>query len=145
VASCVAEALEIAALPPEITVANNLPADLPSVLADHDQLGIVLTNLIRNARDAMPRGGRLSVTGAGADGAVEIAIADTGVGIPPESLMRIMEPLFSTKARGLGLGLAISRAIVEKHRGQLSVASEQGQGSTFVVRLPAAVPQSKPD
>jgi signal transduction histidine kinase len=144
VAACVAEALEIAALPPEIQVTINVPADLLSVLADPDQLRIALTNLVRNARDAMPEGGQLSVTAVPVESGVEIAISDTGVGIPPESLSRIMEPLFSTKVRGLGLGLAITRAIIEKHHGQITVASQQGsmvmnasKGSTFTVRLPA--------
>jgi signal transduction histidine kinase len=144
---CVTEALEICDLPPAIQIETNLQHDLPAVLADPDQLRIVLTNLIRNARDAMPEGGRLSVTAAKVDGLVEIAIADTGVGIPAESLRRIMEPLYSTKARGLGLGLAITRAIVEKHHGEVRVISEQGDGSTFTVRLPAALAetQSIPD
>ena len=62
----------------------------------------------------------------------------TGVGISRESLAKIMQPLYSTKARGLGLGLAITRAIIEKHHGQLLVTSDEGQGSTFTVRLPAA-------
>jgi signal transduction histidine kinase len=138
VASCVADALEITALPPEIQVAMSWPDDLPAVLADPDQLRIVLTNLIRNARDAMPDGGQLTVSAAACDSYVEIAISDTGVGIPPETLSRIMEPLFSTKARGLGLGLAITRAIVDKHQGQLAVTSQPGQGSIFRVSLPAA-------
>ncbi len=67
-----------------------------------------------------------------------MAVSDTGVGIPPEQLARIMEPLYSTKARGLGLGLALARAILEKNDGSLHVASEPGRGSTFTVHLRAA-------
>ena len=73
--------------------------------------------------------------------ALEVAVADTGVGIAPADLGRIMEPLYSTKARGLGLGLAIVRAILDKNQGSLRVASELGKGSTFTVRLDVAPPE----
>lgn len=110
----------------------------PPALGDAQQLRIVFGNLIRNARDAMPDGGLLAITVRGSEHGVEIAVTDTGVGIRGEDLGKIMEPLYSTKARGIGLGLAITRAIVEKHNGQIEVASESGQGSTFTVRLAAA-------
>jgi signal transduction histidine kinase len=103
-----------------------------------DQVRIVLGNLVRNAREAMPGGGKLSLTARRAGACVEVEVSDTGVGIAPEHLARIMEPLYSTKARGLGLGLAIARAILEKNQGSLRVASEPGRGSTFTVSLPAA-------
>src|SRR5262249_41613914 len=78
--------------------------------------------------------------GAG-DGRREVAVRDTGVGIAPEHLARVTEPLYSTKARGLGLGLSIARSILEKNHGSLRVASEPGRGSTFTVLLQAAVPR----
>jgi two-component system, NtrC family, sensor kinase len=115
-----------------------LPPDLPPARADPDQLRIVFANLVRNARDAMPRGGTLSIAGRHLDGRLEVSVADTGVGIPPEDLKRVLEPLYSTKARGLGLGLAIARAILDKCGGALRVASEPGRGSTFTVQLEAA-------
>jgi len=99
---------------------------------------IVIGNLIRNAREAMPQGGRLTIDGRPVDDAVEVRVSDTGVGIPPEDLGRVMEPLFSTKARGLGLGLAIARAILDKNKGSLRVASTPGKGSSFTLRLMAA-------
>ena len=135
---CVREALE--AYPPGdgIEVAVDLPASLPSAQADADQLRIVFGNLIRNARDAMAHGGRLAITGGQVDGAVEVSVADTGAGIPAADLARILEPLYSTKARGLGLGLAIVRAIIDKSGGGLRVESEPGRGSVFTVRLPAS-------
>ncbi len=108
---------------------------MPDALGDGDQLRIAFGNLIRNARDAMPKGGRLAISGRAIDGAVEVSVADTGTGIEAKDLPRIMEPLYSTKARGLGLGLAIVRSIVEKNQGSLHVASEPGQGSTFTIRL----------
>jgi two-component system sensor kinase FixL len=104
----------------------------------------VFANLIRNAREAMPNGGTLAIRGTLAGDALEIAFADTGVGISADDLHRIMEPLFSTKARGLGLGLAIARAILDKNRGVMRLTSEVGQGSTFTVRLQAAFEGSKP-
>ncbi|HUY91588.1 MAG TPA: protoglobin domain-containing protein [Pirellulales bacterium] len=133
------EVLELNPLPEQIAVALDFPADLPPMLGDARQLQIVFSNLIRNARDAMlPKGGSLTITAEPMDGEVAVMIADTGVGIPPESLERIMEPLYSTKARGIGLGLAITRSIIDKHGGRLQVASEQGVGSRFTVSLPSA-------
>jgi signal transduction histidine kinase len=106
-------------------------------LADGDQVRIVFANLIRNAREAMPQGGRLAITARATDDNVRVDVIDTGVGITPELLGRVMDPLYSTKARGLGLGLSIARAIVEKNGGSLRVVSEPGKGSTFTVILQA--------
>ncbi|MCI0464188.1 MAG: protoglobin domain-containing protein [Gemmataceae bacterium] len=137
VGRCVREAVEINPLPPSVEVTIDCPDELPPGLGDTDQLRIVFGNLIRNAREAMPSGGRLAIAGRAAGDHVEVSVTDTGVGIPPDLLSRVMEPLYSTKARGLGLGLAIARSILEKNRGSLSVASEPGRGTTFTVRLPA--------
>jgi signal transduction histidine kinase len=136
---CVQETVADHALPESIHVTLDFPPDLPPALADAQQIRIVVGNLIRNARDAMPQGGRLTVTGRRQGDHVETHVSDTGTGIAPENLSRIMEPLFSTKARGLGLGLAIARAIIDKNSGSLRVESELGRGTTFTMRLPAAV------
>jgi signal transduction histidine kinase len=138
VEALVREALEIDPPGDKIKVSVELPPQLPPALADGGQLRIVFGNLIRNARDAMPEGGHLLIQGREVDGDVEVAVTDTGVGIPPQDLTRIMEPLYSTKARGIGLGLAIARSIVEKNGGRLRVTSERGRGSTFTVRLAAS-------
>jgi len=135
---CVQEVLESTPPGDHVQVLIDCPATLPTVLADIDQLRIVLSNLVRNARDAMPDGGRLLIRGRQAGSHVELDVTDTGVGISPEHLGRIMEPLYSTKARGLGLGLSLARAILEKNKGSLRVASEPGRGSTFTVQLLAA-------
>ncbi|MHB1426989.1 MAG: protoglobin domain-containing protein [Gemmataceae bacterium] len=132
---CVREALDANPLPDTIQLTIDCPASLPPALADCDQVRIVFANLIRNAREAMPQGGRLTVTARAVDGAIETAVTDSGVGIPIEQLSRVMEPLYSTKARGLGLGLSIARAILEKNGGSLRVASEPDRGSTFTVFL----------
>jgi len=142
VESCIREALEINAVPDVIQVSVDCPPSLPRVLGDGDQIRIVLGNLIRNAREAMAHGGRLEIAGRSAEDAVEVRITDTGVGIPPEHLARIMEPLFSTKARGLGLGLAIARSILDKNKGSLRVTSAPGKGSTFTIKLMAAPEQN---
>jgi two-component system, NtrC family, sensor kinase len=138
VARLVQDVLELNVPGEAIGVEVDVPESLPSLLADGDQLRIVFGNLVRNARDAMTEGGRLTIRGRETGKEVEVEIADTGVGIPSQDLARIMEPLYSTKARGLGLGLAIARAILEKNQGSLRVASEVGRGSTFTVRLTAS-------
>ncbi|HEY1378711.1 MAG TPA: protoglobin domain-containing protein [Gemmataceae bacterium] len=135
--ACVRDALEANPVPASVAVDLDFPPDLPPALGDASQVRIVFANLIRNARDAMRSGGRLTVRGRAVGGGVEITFSDTGVGIEPENLGRVMEPLYSTKARGLGLGLALARAIVDKHRGTIRAESEVGRGSTFIVRLTA--------
>jgi two-component system, NtrC family, sensor kinase len=138
VETLVREALEINPPGDGIEVAVDCPLGLPWALGDADQIRIALGNLIRNARDAMPQGGRLAISGRAVDSSVELAVADTGNGIDPHDYARIMEPLYSTKARGLGLGLAIAKAIVEKNQGSLDVTSTVGQGSRFTIRLTAS-------
>jgi signal transduction histidine kinase len=137
IAQCAREALENNPVSERIQVMVDCPDSLRAVLADIDQIRIVLGNLIRNSRDALAEGGQLSLIGRQVGDNVELAVVDTGVGISAENLGRIMEPLYSTKARGLGLGLAIARAILDKNKGSLHVVSEPGRGSTFTVRLTA--------
>jgi signal transduction histidine kinase len=144
VADCVREALETNPVPDTVRVTLDFPPDLPPALADADQVRIVFANLVRNAREAMPDGGALTVEGRRAGDRVEAAVRDSGVGIAPELLAKVTEPLYSTKARGLGLGLAIARAILEKNDGGLRVASEVGRGSTFTVVLRAAPREEAP-
>jgi signal transduction histidine kinase len=135
---CLQEALENNPLPEGVQVDLHVPASIPPVLADRDQLAIVFANLIRNAREAMPNGGKLDLRAREETASVVVTVSDTGVGIAAEQLHHIMEPLYSTKARGLGLGLALARAILDKNKGSLQASSEPGKGSTFTVRLLAA-------
>jgi signal transduction histidine kinase len=86
----------------------------------------------------MPGGGTLTLLAQGNADHAEITIGDTGVGISPENLARIFEPLYSTKAKGIGLGLSIAHEILGRHHGTLQVKSELGAGSAFIVRLPRA-------
>lgn len=129
------DVLELNPVGDAIAVELNLTADIRPVLGDAQQLRIVFGNLIRNARDAMPEGGSLTFVLRQLNDHAEIEVRDTGVGIPSEDMGKIMEPLFSTKARGIGLGLSITRAIVDKHSGKLSVVSQPGVGTAFTVRL----------
>ena len=129
------EALQHTAIPAGIQTSLHVADDAARVLADPQQILIAFRNLIRNAVDAMPNGGILQITCERRDERVVVSVADSGVGIPAENLERIFEPLFSTKTRGIGLGLAITRAIVERNGGPLSVTSQLGYGSTFVVEL----------
>lgn len=138
--TCLGEVAHSISCPANVEIDLRLPADLPLVLADPHQLPIAFKNLIRNARDAMPNGGVIAITADARDGHVHVRIRDEGVGIPAEDLPHIMEPLFSTKARGMGLGLAITKAIVEKNLGTIQAESQLGMGSTFIVRLSQSSP-----
>jgi two-component system, NtrC family, sensor kinase len=117
----------------------DLGAGLPRVQCDPSQIEQVLLALVMNAIDAMPRGGNLwvqtRVTPAG--NALELEVRDDGCGIPPEILAHMFEPFLTTKesGKGVGLGLAVSRSIIERHRGSIAVESEQGKGTTFFIRL----------
>jgi signal transduction histidine kinase len=114
---------------------------LPLVHGHQDQLQQVILNLLTNAIDATPTGGRIAVSTRAVPGTgeVEIVVADTGRGVPPAERKRIFEPFFSTKesGRGVGLGLFITSEIVREHKGRVEVESEAGRGSTFRVVLPA--------
>ncbi len=137
----------------DIKIEFDLAPDLDRVMADHGQLGQVLLNLAVNARDAMPRGGRLVFStscrtfsandlavhpGVGAGRFICTAVSDTGTGMSREILERLFEPFFTTKepGKGTGLGLATSYGIVRQHGGWLDAYSELGQGSTFRLYLP---------
>ncbi len=111
---------------------------LPAVQCDPAQIEQVVLGLVMNAIDAMPRGGNLWLsTRVLSDGAeVEIKVRDDGAGIPPDLMPHMFEPFMTTKESGHGMGLAIARSIVERHRGRISVESELGQGATFTVVLP---------
>lgn len=124
-------------IPSAIQIVRDVPTSLPQIFGDDGQLRIVFTNLIKNACDAMPQGGKLTVTFEPIDSVVNVRIRDTGVGISPEDLPRIMEPLYSTKVRGMGLGLAISRVVLHKNLARLDVSSQVGVGSEFTVVLAA--------
>ena len=126
-----------------VEVMTDYDASSPTVQGDRDQLTQVLLNLLVNACQAMPDGGRIQITtgvkGEGDDAQVTIQIADTGCGIAEEHLPNIFQPFFTTKGKdGTGLGLAISSRIVRDHQGTIDVQSEVGRGSVFLIALPSA-------
>jgi two-component system phosphate regulon sensor histidine kinase PhoR len=126
------------------TLAIDVPADLPEILADRDRLAQVLINLLDNAVKFTPEGGRIAVSGTAAAGRVILAVRDNGVGIPPSDLPRIFERFYRVgrsrdrREGGTGLGLAIAKHLTQAMGGSIEVDSVQGAGTTFRVSLPAA-------
>ncbi|MER2565908.1 MAG: ATP-binding protein, partial [Myxococcaceae bacterium] len=120
----------------QVTVSTSLPGAPLTIQADEGQLRQVFLNLFRNAREAMTAGGalRISVATEGAEAVVRVE--DTGPGLPAEVRDRLFEPFFSTKARGTGIGLSLSRQIVEAHGGKIGIDDSVQQGTTFVMRFP---------
>jgi PAS domain S-box-containing protein len=161
-AKLVRQTLKRFPVPPSVKVTLKLPLTLPMVFADPRQVEQVLGNLTTNACQAMVNGGKLTisarlhkglsendapggVTAAGDGGGsnfvmekemVGIAVKDTGTGITPENMKKLFEPLFTTKAKGIGLGLAVSQKLAEANGGRIEVESEVGKGSTFTLYLP---------
>jgi len=129
-------------VPANVKIVRKFGTDLPQVTVDVSQIQQVLFNIIANAIDAMSEGGTLTIVtreqgvkGKG-QGFVEICFQDTGVGIPKENLPKIFEPLFTTKSKGVGLGLAACQNIVNAHNGLIEVESEVGKGTIITVKLP---------
>ena len=125
-----------------IEIVRELESDLPSLRLDPNLLHQALLNILINARQAMPSGGRLTVRSAlgqdprGPGAVVEVEIADTGAGIPKEHLAHVFQPFFTTKAQGTGLGLPIAARIVEQHGGRIVAESEPGHGTMFRLTFP---------
>ncbi len=119
-----------------IEVRTHYEENLPQVRVDRAQIYRALQNLLRNAIEAMPNGGTLTVTSERNDQCVMLKIADTGVGIEEQELPKIFEPFHSTKEFGTGLGLTITRHVVEEHGGSVHCSSQVGMGSEFVISLP---------
>ena len=119
-----------------VSVVKKLDAGIGKRNLDAGLLKQAFLNLILNAIQAMPQGGTLTVQSALLGDAVEVKIADTGVGIPEEGRKKLFTPFFTTKKNGTGLGLAITYRIIENHRGTIAVQSEPGKGTTFSVKLP---------
>jgi signal transduction histidine kinase len=122
----------------DVQVESRLASDLPPFSFDKGQIEQVLINLVINALEATPGGGKITVSSAllSGTGEAEITVTDTGEGIAEENVERLFDPFYTTKETGTGLGLAISHGIVEQHGGRLTVVSTPGKGSTFTIRLP---------
>lgn len=138
IAELLSEALSVVPPPAGVQIVRQGLESLPFVEADRQQLRQVILNLVTNAYEAMNGEGVLTVGARVADDAVEIRFGDTGPGLGEASASEIFEPFFTRKAKGIGLGLAVTKQIVEAHRGAIVVESSPGTGATFVVRLPNA-------
>ncbi|MDD5258811.1 MAG: ATP-binding protein, partial [bacterium] len=120
----------------DIKVTKKLQEIKSVIKADRDQLKQIFDNLINNALQAMGAGGELTITSMEERDFIKVKIKDSGVGIPEENLKSIFQPFFTTKDKGIGLGLSIVNEIVRKHQGTISVESRLGQGTTFTVTFP---------
>ncbi|MGD0751208.1 MAG: PAS domain S-box protein [Anaerolineales bacterium] len=129
-------------VPDSVEVMLDLPPDLPPVYADPGHVVQVLGNLVTNAYQAMalpnetPQPGKINLSACQQGDMIAITVQDTGTGIPPENMGKLFEPLFTTKTKGIGLGLAVSQRLIEANGGTIEARSEPGKGSTFIVYLP---------
>jgi signal transduction histidine kinase len=133
--SLFAVALASIQIPERIKIVNK-STDEPTMLLDLDKIERVFVNIIKNAVDAIPENGTLELTNRQGEEEVEFIFRDTGTGMSEQTIARIFTPLFTTKAKGMGFGLAICKRIVEAHNGKIKVESAVGKGTTFTVTLP---------
>jgi len=137
--------IEVARAGRGVEIRGSVPGDLPSVYADRERIHQVLFNLLDNAVRFTPEGGRVTVSAETHDGSIDVHVADTGPGIPPEHLPRLFErfyradPARAQKDGGTGIGLAIARSVVEAHGGRIWADSRPGEGSMFTFELPVAI------
>jgi PAS domain S-box-containing protein len=139
-AELIGQTLRKLEIPSSVVVNQEIPETLPLLMVDAQQIHQVLRNLISNGVEAMPEGGTLEIR-AVVDGTLEkitLGIHDNGVGMTPEQLGKLFQPLFTTKARGIGLGLIVVKNLIEANGGSVKVESEAGKGTLFTVTLPAA-------
>jgi len=146
------------AIPENVQLRTDIPESLPHIRVDSHQMAQVFQNLITNGAQSMPDGGSMSISAQavtcsadevqGSDsgprsqvpdpaGYIEISVADSGTGISPENMKRLFQPLFTTKARGIGLGLTVCKNLTEANGGKIGVKSEAGKGTTFTILMPA--------
>jgi signal transduction histidine kinase len=119
-----------------IDIQRYLDPDLPAILLHSDSIQAALMNLVKNAIEAMPRGGQLWARTTSTIDGVALELIDTGCGVDDRTLLHMFEPFYSTKEEGSGLGLPTARKIIEAHGGQISVQSEVGRGTKFVLEFP---------
>jgi PAS domain S-box-containing protein len=126
-----------------IRIVTKIEPDLPDVMIDRKNLKQALLNIVKNAIAAMPDGGVLTISVSVKNDELQIAVSDTGIGIPEELMAKIFEPYFTTKESGTGLGLTITFKIVKEHNGEITVESTPSKGSTFTIHLPLPQPEQK--
>jgi len=133
--SLIEETLRLIQIPENIEVIKEFE-EIPKICVDANRLKRVFKNLIENSVQAMPKGGKLTIKTRKNEDSVEIIFKDTGVGISKENMKKIFTPFFTTKAKGVGIGLSICKKFVKDHNGEIRVESEEGKGSVFTVILP---------
>jgi two-component system sporulation sensor kinase A len=127
------------AIPENITMNARMKRNFPQVKADPQLLKRVLINLVTNAVQAMPNGGKLTISAqVNSQSQAVVTVEDTGVGIPEKIKTQIFTPLFTTKPRGQGFGLAVCKRVIEAHGGTISFESEEGKGAKFTIQFPAS-------
>jgi signal transduction histidine kinase len=132
----IAEVLAEQPPPDEVALAREIDVEVPPIFVDAQQIQQAIRNLVINAYQSMPDGGTLTIATRFENEQVIIDISDTGGGISPDNLEKLFEPLFTTKPKGIGLGLAISKNLIEANGGYIEVVSTEGRGSTFTLILP---------
>jgi len=129
------EALSLVKFPQNIQVLDSTKSK-PKIKVDAEKMKRVFVNIIKNAVEAMPKGGKLTISSSESNGNLEVAFTDTGIGMPKDVLEKLWTPLFTTKAKGMGLGLPICKRVIEAHGGSISAESTVGKGTTFTVTIP---------
>ena len=132
----VKESLSSVTIPEHINIKSHLNGSSPVVRTDAEQIGRIFINVITNACQAMNEKGELVIDSGSGDSLAWVSFSDTGCGIPEENIGKIFEPLFTTKPKGIGLGLAISKRLVEQNGGRIEVTSRASKGTTFKILLP---------
>ncbi len=133
--SVIAESISVVQIPEKVQLAD-LTQNEPRIRIDIDKMKRVFSNFIKNAVEAMPQGGKLAISSRASSNNVEFRFIDSGVGMAKEVMEKIWTPFFTTKAKGMGLGLAICRRVIEAHQGKISVESIVGEGTTFMITIP---------
>jgi len=133
--SIIKEALSLVEIPKNVQVID-LMENKPKIRVDVGKIKRAFVNIIKNAIEAMPKGGTLTIKSKKLNGSLELVFSDTGVGMSKKTVKKLWTPLFTTKAKGMGFGLAICKRVVEAHGGSISVKSVRGKGTTFTVTIP---------
>lgn len=142
VKSMIDETLAKIKIPKKVEILD-LTGNLPQVLVDADQIKRVFENLVKNAIEAMPKGGKLEIKSKRVNGILKITFQDTGTGISPRNSQRLFTPLFTTKAKGVGLGLAICKRMIDAHGGTINVESKEEIGTCVTVTIPIGKEKQK--
>ena len=133
--SIVKESLSLVKIPKNVQVID-LTEDMPKIKVDVGKMKRAFVNIIKNSVDAMPRGGTLTIKTERLNGNLEFVFSDTGVGMSKKTMEKLWTPLFTTKAKGMGFGLAICKRTIETHEGSISVKSARGKGTTVTITIP---------